>query len=344
MLNHTPERILVTGGGGFLGKSIIRKLVERGDRVSSFSRGVYFDLKSLGVTHIQGDVRDALAVERACNGVDLVFHVAAKPGISGNYSEYYQTNVVGTKNVIAACKKHGIPRLIYTSSPSVIFDGKSMEGVDESIPYPDTYHAFYPKTKALSEQEVRKSLDNNFKAVILRPHLIWGPEDNHLVPRIIQRAHRLRIIGDGKNKVDTIYIDNAADAHILAADRLKETPEISGNLYFISQDDPVFLWEMINTILKAANLPKIEKSIPKNIAWSIGAVLEFVYKILCLSSEPPLTRFVANELGTSHWFDISAAKRDLGYTPKISTTEGLDRLKKWLQTDKQGMGLKYGTH
>ncbi|MBW1984137.1 MAG: NAD-dependent epimerase/dehydratase family protein [Deltaproteobacteria bacterium] len=344
MSNHTPEKVLVTGGGGFLGKAIVRKLIERGDRVSSFSRSSYYELKSLGVTQIQGDISDFEAVERACNGVDLVFHAAAKPGISGKYSEYYQTNFKGTKNIIESCKRHGVSRLVHTSSPSVIFDGMDMEGIDESAPYPVTYHASYPKTKALAEKEVLKSINDELKAIILRPHLIWGPEDNHLIPGIIQRAHRLRIIGHGKNKVDTIYIENAADAHILAADRLKESPGLSGNIYFISQDEPVLLWEMINNILKAAHLPKIEKSIPKNIAWAIGAVMEFVYKTLSLSSEPPMTRFVANELATSHWFDISAAKQDLGYQPIISTAEGLQRLEVWLQTNKQGIGIKHGTH
>lgn len=344
MPNHAPEKVLVTGGGGFLGKAIIRKLVERGDRVSSFSRGIYFDLKSMGVIHIQGDIRDASAVERACNGADIVFHAAAKPGIAGKYSEYYETNVVGTKNVISACKKQGIPRLIYTSSPSVIFDGTDMEGVNETAPYPQTFHAHYPKTKALAEQEVLKSLDTDLNAVILRPHLIWGPEDNHLVPRIIQRAPRLRIIGHGKNRVDTIYIDNAADAHILAADRLNESPKISGRIYFISQDEPVLLWEMINHILIAANRPIIEKSIPKNFAWFFGAVIEWIYKALRISSEPPLTRFVVNELSTSHWFDIRAAKIDLGYRPNISTAEGLERLENWLQTNKQGIGILHGTY
>jgi len=342
MPNHVPEKILVTGGGGFLGKAIVRKLVKRGDRVSSFSRSSYYELKRLGVTQIQGDISDYNAVERACNGADLVFHVAAKPGISGEYSEYYQTNFIGTKNVIKACKKQGVTRLIYTSSPSVIFDGRDMEGVDESIPYPDTYHAHYPKTKALAEQEVLNSTDDQLKTIVLRPHLIWGPEDNHLVPGIIQRAHRLRIVGHGKNKVDTIYIDNAADAHILAADRLKESPDLSGRIYFISQDEPVILWEMINNILIAAHMPEIKKSVPKTVAWAIGAVLEYAYKILNLKSEPPMTRFVANELATSHWFDIRAAKHDLGYTPTISTTEGLIRLEKWLKTD--GQGINHGTY
>lgn len=338
MSDHVPEKILVTGGGGFLGKAIVHKLVDRGDRVSSFSRNSYADLTRMGVTQIQGNICDYNAVERAVNGSDIVFHVAAKPGVAGKYSNYYQTNVVGTQNVIKACKEHDVKRLIYTSSPSVIFDGNDMEGVNESVPYPGTFHAHYPKTKAMAEQEVLASLDKRLTAIIIRPHLIWGPEDNHLVPRIIQRAHRLRIIGHGKNRVDTIYVDNAADAHILAADRLNEAPELSGNIYFISQDEPIVVWEMINNILNAANLPIIEKSIPKNIAWFLGAILEGIYKILSLSSEPPMTRFVANELSTSHWFDISAAKKDLGYTPNISTTEGLIRLQNWLK--KYGHGLK----
>lgn len=331
MPKHHQEKILVTGGGGFLGKAIVKRLVAGGDRVMSFSRGFYHELSQLGVTQIQGDLADLKAVERACNGVDVVFHAAAKAGIYGKYSDFYHTNVTGTQNILSACRKQNVSRIIYTSSPSVIFDGTDMQGVDESAPYPKTYHAAYPKTKALAEQEVLRSLNNKLRGVILRPHLIWGPEDPHLIPGIIKRANRLRLIGTGKNRVDTIYIDNAADAHLLAADRLKEHPEISGKIYFISQDDPIPLWDMVNYILMAAGLVKIEKSIPRKVAWTIGAFMEVVYKILFISSEPPITRFVANELSTSHWFDISAAKRDLGYIPKISISEGLRRLENRLQ-------------
>ncbi|MCP4689101.1 MAG: NAD-dependent epimerase/dehydratase family protein, partial [Desulfobacterales bacterium] len=264
---------------------------------------------------------------------DMVFHVAAKAGVWGDYEAYYRANVTGTENVISACKKHGVARLVYTSSPSVVFGDSDMEGVDESVPYPAHYHAPYPETKALAEQRVVKAGDHGLRTIILRPHLIWGPGDNHLVPRIIARAKRLRIVGRGKNKVDTVYIDNAADAHILAADRLAENSDLSGNIYFISNDEPINLWEIVNGILNAAGLPPVRRSVPAKAAWVVGAVLESVYKFFRIKSEPQMTRFVARELATSHWFNISAAKNDLGYTPKVSTAEGLQRLEAWLKNN-----------
>ena len=238
--------------------------------------------------------------------------------------------MTGTENVIAACRSHGIARLIYTSSPSVVFDGTDMEGVDESAPYPQTYHAHYPATKALAERQVLGAAGDGLHTITLRPHLIWGPEDNHLVPRIIARANRLRRIGTGQNRVDTIYIDNAADAHILAADRLLENPSLSGNVYFISQDDPVPAWDMVDWILAAAGRDPVRGTVSLRTARTVGTVLETLYRWLSLSAEPPMTRFVAEELATAHWFDISAAKRDLGYRPAVSIQEGLERLKAWL--------------
>jgi len=328
---QSSDQILVTGGGGFLGGAIVGQLVERGDRVISFSRRFYPELAAMGVEQIQGDISDATAVEQACRKIDLVFHVAAKPGVWGDYVTYYRTNVIGTQNVIAACKQHNVSRLVYTSSPSVVFDGADMEGVDESVPYPEKYHAHYPKTKAIAEQSIIAAAEAGLKTIILRPHLIWGPQDNHLVPRIIERANRLIRVGNGRNLVDTIYIDNAANAHIQAADILEQKHNLSGRVYFISQDDPVPLWEMVNNILKRAGLAPVRRSISRNTAWMIGAVLEIFYKMFKISGEPRMTRFLADELSTAHWFNISAAKKDLGYTPKISTEEGLLRLERWLQ-------------
>ena len=330
-----PTKVLVTGGGGFLGGAIVRLLQKRGDDVRSFSRSVYAELETLGVEQIQGDISDQHAVEQAVKGMDLVFHVAAKPGIWGDYSEYYQINVTGTGNVISACFKHRVARLVYTSSPSVVFNGTDMEGVDESAPYPARFHTHYPKTKALAEQLVVDAAGKGLLTIILRPHLIWGPRDNHLVPRIIKRAKRLVRVGNGRNLVDTIFIDNAAEAHVAAADRLEINPGLSGKIYFISQDEPMPVWDIINGILKAAGLEPVRRSIPHKMAWLIGALLECVYKIFNLKGEPQMTRFLADELAKAHWFDISAAKKDLGYAPRISTAEGLRRLQHWLkqQTD-----------
>lgn len=288
-------------------------------------------MKAMGVASICGDIRDAGALERACKGVDTVFHVAALPGVWGRYETYHGVNVEGTRNVISACKASGVSRLIYTSSPSVVFDGGDMEGVDESVPYPEQFHAHYPHTKAIAEQEVRRAAQEGLHTIALRPHLIWGPEDNHLVPRILARARQLRQVGNGRNRVDTIYIDNAAHAHILAAERLAGNPELSGRIYFISQGEPIRLWDMVNRILEAGGKPPVKGRISVRTAKIMGTVCEGVYTLLKISAEPPMTRFVAGELSTSHWFDIGAARRELGYKPLVSTEEGLKRLAAWLK-------------
>ena len=315
-----------------MGSAIVRKLLERGDTVRNFSRGDYPQLGKLGVEQIRGDLNYPAAIEEACDGMDIVFHAAAKAGVWGNYADYYQANTVGTENVIQACLTKGIDTLVYTSSPSVIFDGSDMAGVNESVPYPDHYHAFYPQTKAMAERRVTRAAAEGLKTVSLRPHLIWGPGDLHFAPRILARAKKLRIVGDGTNMVDTIYIDNAADAHLQAADRLQETDDISGRVYFISQDEPINLWEMINAILQAGGKPPVTRSISQQTARKAGAFLEFVYRTFRLPGEPRMTKFLAAELGTSHWFDISAAKRDFGFKPQISTESGLQYLAEWLSS------------
>lgn len=334
MTTKTTNKALVTGGGGFLGKTIVKLLINRGNDVTTFSRSFYPELEELGVTQITGDISDPKKVDQAAEGMDVVFHTAAKAGVWGAYPEYYQTNVVGTENVISSCRKHHVRRLIYTSSASVVYHGKDMMGEDESAPYPNQYMTHYPKTKALAEQTVIKATNDNLLTMTLRPHLIWGPGDNHLIPRVLQRANRLVQVGNGKNIADTIYIDNAAEAHILAADKLLERPMLSGRVYFISQGDLVPVWDMINQILEAGGHPPIERAIPAELAWIIGALLEIIYKIFRIKTEPQMTRFVARELSTSHWYDINAAKKDLGYTPTINTEEGFIRLRKWLREKK----------
>jgi 2-alkyl-3-oxoalkanoate reductase len=333
---HTPETVLVTGGGGFLGFALVRALAARGDRVRSFSRNPHAALETLGVEYVRGDIADLPALERACNGMDAVFHTAAKPPPWGDYRDYHRTNVTGTKNVIAACRKDGVPRLIHTSTPSVIFNGRDLQGVDESAPYPLRYTAAYPLTKALAEQAVIRAADRDLNTIVLRPHQIWGPGDPHFVPRIIAQARRLRRIGDGRNRVDTTYIDNAAEAHLLAADALKSKPALSGRVYFISQGEPMPAWDMIDAMLKAAGLGPVKGQVSHRFAWMAGFIFEKIYGWLRLPGEPPMTRFVADALAKSHWFDIRAARQDLGYQPQVSTAEGLVRLAAWLRRHSQG--------
>lgn len=326
-------KALVTGGGGFLGQAIVRRLLGNSARVRSFSRSEHAGLHALGVEQARGDLTDAAAISAAVRGCDVVFHVAARPGIWGDYAEYHLTNVTGTGNVIAACRRHAVNRLIYTSSPSVIFDGRDMEGVDESVPYPIHYEAHYPRTKALAEQSVLAANDAELATVSLRPHLIWGPGDNHLLPRLVARAKagQLRRIGSRPNLIDTIHVDNAADAHLLAAERLCPGSPIAGKAYFLSQGEPVPMWDMVNRLLDAAGVPPVSRSIPVWLAMCLAWGFEAAHRLANNPEEPRLTRFVVRELSTAHWFDISAARRDLGYAPRISIAEGLEQLRLSLQ-------------
>jgi nucleoside-diphosphate-sugar epimerase len=333
---HVPESVLVTGGGGFLGLAIVRALAARGDRVRSYSRSAHAELEALGIEQVCGDIADRRTLEDACTGMEAVFHTAAKPPPWGRTADYHRTNVRGTQNVIAACRNARVPRLIHTSTPSVIFDGRDLEGVDESVPYPARHTAAYAATKALAEQAVVAAADDRLRTIVLRPHEIWGPGDPHFAPRIIARAGRLRRIGNGRNRVDTTYIDNAAEAHLLAADALKANPGLSGRVYFISQGEPIPAWDMIDAILKAAGLGSVRGRVPHRLAWTVGLVFEKLYTWLRLAGEPPLTRFVADALAKAHWFDIGAARRDLGYAPKVTTAEGLRRLEAWLTRQKGG--------
>jgi nucleoside-diphosphate-sugar epimerase len=320
---------LVTGGGGFLGRYIVELLVARGEHVRSFSRGRYVALDTLGVEQHTGDLRDAAAVAAACEGVEVVYHVAAVASIWGPWSHYYGINTVGTRNVIEACLLRGVRKLIYTSSPSVTFDGGDQCGVDETTPYATRWLCHYPHTKALAEQEVLGANGyDELLTCVLRPHLVWGPRDEHLIPRLIARAKagRLRRVGNGRNLIDMVYVENAAQAHLQAAEALAADSPVAGRAYFISQGEPVNCWEWIDEILQLAGLPPVRKTISAKAAWRVGAALEGIYGLLRLRAEPPMTRFLAAQLSTSHYFDISRARQDFGYEPRITTAEGMRRL------------------
>ncbi len=327
-------KVLVTGGGGFLGTAICRQLVDRGDDVVSFSRGAQSHLKAMGVHHIQGNIADAEAVCDAVKNCDAVIHTAAKAGVWGSHKSFYLPNVIGTNNIITSCQKAGITRLVMTSSPSVVFDGTDMEGVDESIPYPEKYHAAYPATKAEAEKAALAANSENFAVTVLRPHLIWGPGDPHLVKRIVERGKsgKLKQIGPSVKRIDSVYIDNAAEAHVLALECLSPGSVCAGKAYFISNGEPVETWWLVNAILESAGVPPLKKQVPVPVAMAAATIMETLWRVLGIKSEPLLTRFVVGELSTSHWFDISAAKHDLGYQPKISIAEGLQKLKQSFQT------------
>lgn len=293
------------------------------------SRHSHPRLAELKVEWQQGDIRDASACERACAGIDTVFHVAAIPGIWGTWKLFYETNTLGTLHMLDACVKQGVPKFVYTSSPSVIYDGRDHRGVDESHLYPTSYLCHYPHTKAIAEKAVLAANgENGLSTVALRPHLIWGPRDTQLIPRLIARARsgRLMRVGDGTNLISMSYVENAAAAHLQAADKLSPHSAAAGRAYFINELEPVNLWNWIDDLLGRAGLPPVRKKISAGAAYAVGALCETVYRVCGIRKEPPMTRFLAQQLSGSHYYAVSRAQRDFGYAPIIPVDEGMRRL------------------
>ena len=325
-------KLLVTGGGGFLGQALCRTLLARGHEVASFSRSRHAALDALGVRQLQGDLADRAAVLKAfAEGFDAVLHNAAKAGTWGSYQSYFEANVTGTRNVIAACRAHGIGRLVHTSTPSVVHRATHpVEGASaEEVPYGQGVKAHYAATKIVAEREVLAANDAALATVALRPRLIWGPGDTQILPKLVVRARsgRLRLVGGGDNRVDTTYIDNAAQAHVDALEHLRAGAACAGRAYFISNGEPWPLREVLNGLLRAAGAPEVHASIPFGAAYAIGAVCEGLWTMLPLRGDPPMTRFLAEQLATPHWYSMATATRDFGYVPKVTMADGLARLR-----------------
>jgi nucleoside-diphosphate-sugar epimerase len=360
---------LVTGGTGFLGRRLVERLLTQGRQVTVLGRTPASDLEARGVRFVRASLEDGVAVRAACAGVETVFHTAAKVGVWGRYDDFFRANVLGTRAILAGCREHGVSRLIYTSTPSVVYNGRDLAGIDESLPLTTACPSPYPLTKALAEREVLVANSPELCTVALRPHLIWGVGDPHLVPRLLARARagRLRIVGTGRNRVDLVHVENVVDAHLLAEAALTVCHLLNdkhnslehkgkynvtdvchliddnpsgvgagsaavGKAYFITNGEPVVLWDWINGLLIALGEPPVTRRIPLGAAQAVGALCEGLWRALPLAGEPPMTRFVAAELAKDHWFDISAARRDLGYQPRVSMAQGTAELVASLKT------------
>lgn len=312
-------KYLVTGAGGFLGTEIAKQLIQKGHEVINFSRSTYPHLNELGIETINGSVTEYESVKMALNGVDGCFHVASKVAMWGKWEDFYQTNVIGTKNIIKACEENNVKNLVYTSTPSVVFGNKGHSGSDESIKYPKKYLSLYAKSKSIAENQVLNS--ESLNTISIRPHLILGPNDTNLVPRLVEKAksNKLFIVGNGTNKVDVVHVVNAALAHILAMEKLEQgDPQVNHQAFFIGQG-PVNLWNFINQILESKNVPQIKKSITSKKAYIIGSILEKIYSMLGkFDREPPMTRFVALQLSENHYFSHQKAKDLLGWKELIN--------------------------
>jgi nucleoside-diphosphate-sugar epimerase len=321
-------KCLVTGGGGFVGSALCRALKTKGYEVLALGRRQYPALQALGIETIQHDLStDPERLVSLAKGIDVVFHTAAHVKMWGRYDEFVQGNVTATRYVIDACRRAGVERLVYTSSPSVIADGTNLRGINEKYPYPLHHDAYYPMTKAIAEREVLQANSSKLSTISLRPHLIFGPGDTNFVPTILQRAAsgRLVQVGGGLNQVDLTYIDDCVAAHLLAAEALLNRASSRGRAYFISQGTPVSLWEWIGKVLEYHHLPPVGRKVSTTVANTAAFGVELVWRLLGIRSEPPLTRFLASEMATDHYFDITAAREELRFSPSCSVWEATER-------------------
>ena len=323
-------RVFITGGGGFLGTYIVQRLVKRGYSVTNYSRSSYPHLTELGVHCIQGDLGDLDKLKLVMQDHDICFHVASKVAMWGRKEDFHHTNVVGTENIIKACQHNHISKLIYTSTPSVVFGEHGFRGDNEDLPYPTRSYSRYGKSKAHAEERVLNAATKDFYTVALRPHLVFGPGDQNLIPRLIDAAKKkkLKIVGSGENKVDVLYVENAADAHICAMDTLLDNPSsISGQAFFLGQG-PVKLWSFINDILELQKLDPIKKKINAKMAFKVGLFFEWFSMLFRIYNwNPPMTRFVALQLSEDHYYDHSRANKLLKWTPKVDIQEALSYLR-----------------
>ena len=327
------DPVFVTGASGFIGGKIAERLLSEGRRVRALARRPLPELEKLGAEIVSGDIFDLTALRRGCEGAGAVFHVAARVGVWGPRDDFFKVNVEGTRAIIGACLAVGTPRLVYTSSPSVVYNAGDLRGVDETAPLCERAPSPYPTSKAAAERLVSQANSPTLTTVSLRPHLVWGTGDKNLIPRVLEsaRSGRLKIIGGGRNKVDLTHITNVVDAHLLAGQANAST--IGGKAYFVTNGEPVILWDWINGLLRALGRPEIKKHVSLGAASFAGGVMESLWRLLPLKGEPPMTRFVAKEMATDHWFDISAAKRDLGYQPRVTVAAGTAELIEQLKSE-----------
>ena len=323
-------KVLVTGTGSLLLGGIASELVRRGDDVVCLQRRPSTFVGHQNAHEVLADICDADAVAQAAQGCDAIIHGAARVGIVGSQKEFYDTNVTGTKNILQAAEQHSISRLVFVSTPSVAHTGDSLIGAPAGEAEIGRSRSYYAESKAIAERTVLNARNEHLAVVAIRPHLVWGPGDTQLVGRIVERAAsgRLAVIGTGNALVDSTYIDNAISAHIAALDALHIGSACDGKAYVISNGEPRTVNELMRSMCGAAGIPFEPRHVSLAMGIRLGSVIERLWPLI-KSSEPPLTRFVAEQLGTAHWFDQRAVQQDLGWTPQVSLDEGFQRLTQW---------------
>ena len=323
-------KVLVTGAGSLLLGGVAAALHARGDEVVCLQRHVATFAGSDDVQQVLGDARDQGAVQRAATGCEAIVHGAARVGVVGSWPEFEGVNVKGTANVLYNARACGVSRVVYVSTPSVAHSGHSIVGAGADPAVVGRKGAYYAESKAIAEQVAVAANTDELAVVVVRPHLVWGPGDTQLVGRLVERAAagRLAMVGHGSALIDSTYIDNAISAHVAALDAVHPGAACAGRAYVIANGEPRTVYELIEGICLAAGVPFEPRHVPVKVALGLGSVVERLWPRL-RDDEPPITRFLAEQLGTAHWFDPRPARDDLSWSPRVSLADGFELLRQW---------------
>lgn len=328
-------KVLITGATGFVGSYIADKSIAKGDKVRVLVRktsNLDYLKKYPEIEYVYGDLTDLDSLREATKGIDVVYHSAARVTDVGDRKQFYNDNYFATKYLVDEAKKKGVKRFVFVSSPSIFFDFKEQDNINESYPYPEKYVNLYSETKALAEQYVLAANDKNFMTCSLRPRGIWGPRDKTgYIPKIVygMMMEKFPDMSGGKKVLATVcHVENAAEACILAA----RSDKVAGKAYFITDDEVIDAWEFLRLTGKMLGLPPIKKKISPGFLMFMGGIFDLIWKIPALArkSAPPLSRYAVGLLYYTSTYDISAAKKDFGYAPKIKQKNGLEKLKQWI--------------
>ncbi len=316
-------RVVVTGATSMIGVAVVDRLLHRGDHVCLFQRRAS-GRSPADVDEVHGSIADPVACARACRDADAVVHLAARVGVVGTYDEFHQVNVVGTETVLAAAAAAGVERFVHVSSPSVAHAGSALVGRGADPADPTSTRGPYSTTKATAERLALAATDA-FSVVAIRPHLVWGPGDRQLIGRVVDRARagRLALVGSGHALIDTTYVDNAADALVAALDRAES---VSGRAFVVSNGEPRPVVELFTRITAAAGIDWRPRRVPRPVAVAGGAAAELVWRTLDRHDDPPMTRFLAEQLSTAHWFEQESVRAALEWRPAVSLDDGFRRL------------------